>query len=92
LEGILACLEAPHLRTMNVELFNQLSYALPSLLQFVRAIHALTFCSAELLFDEDFALLIVDPLDKHAGGDDGRRPGEHSRYSCRWRGSRSIGR
>jgi len=72
LEGILARLETPELRTMNVEFFNQLSFSLPSLLQFARTT-ALTFLSAELHFDEDFASLIVDPLDKYAGGDDGRR-------------------
>jgi len=73
LEGILARLETPELRTMNVEFFNQLSFSLPSLLQFARTT-AFTFRSAELHFDQNFASLIVDPLDKHAGGDDGRRP------------------
>ena len=73
LEGIFARLETPHLRTMNVEFFNQLSYSLPSLLPFARATHTHTFRSTELHFDEEFVSLIVDPLDKHAGGDDGRR-------------------
>jgi hypothetical protein len=73
LEGILARLETPELRTMNVEFFNQLSFSVPSLLQFARAAHALTFRSAELHFDDNFVSLIVDPLDRHAGGDDGRR-------------------
>jgi hypothetical protein len=73
LEGILARLETPELRTMNVEFFNQLSFSVPSLLQFARAAHALNFRSAELHFDENFVSLIVDPLDRHAGGDDSRR-------------------
>jgi len=34
---------------------------------FARAMNALTFRSAALYFDEDFASLIVDPLDKRAG-------------------------
>ena len=74
LEGILARLEAPELRTMNVEFFNQFSFSLPSLLQFARTAHALTFRSAELHFDEDYVSLIVDPLDKRTGGNDAVRP------------------
>ena len=38
-----------------------------------RVAHVLTFRSAELHFDENFVSLIVDPLDRHAGGDDSRR-------------------
>ena len=58
---------------MNVEFFNQLSFFLPSLLQFVRVTDALTFRSAALYFDKDCASLIVGPLDKHTGADDCRR-------------------
>lgn len=74
LEGILARLEVPELRTMNVEFFNQLSFSLPSLLQFACTAHALTFRSAELHFDNDYVSLIVDPLDKRSGGNDAVRP------------------
>ena len=73
LEGILARLETPELRVMNVEFSNQLSFSVPSLLEFSRVAHVPTFRSAELHFDENFVSLIVDPLDRHAGGDDSRR-------------------
>ncbi|KAH9971283.1 hypothetical protein BJV74DRAFT_799150 [Russula compacta] len=64
LEGILARLNAPHLRTLNVEFFHHLTFSLPRLLQHARTSDALKFRAAELHFDKDFASLIVDPRDK----------------------------
>jgi len=57
---------------MNIKYFNQLSFSLPSLFQFVCP-SALTFRSAVLHFDKYFDSLIVDSLDKHTGCDNSRR-------------------
>lgn len=67
LEGILARLSAPHLRTLNVEFFHHLTFSLPRLLQHTRTSDGLKFRAAELHFDKDFASLIVDPRDKRGG-------------------------
>jgi len=71
LEGILAQLDAPDLRTLNIKFFNQLTFSLPSLCKCVRTIDPFAFRSIALHFYEDFAMLIVDPLDDHTGGPGG---------------------
>jgi hypothetical protein len=68
LEGILARLDAPDLRTLKIKFFNQLTFSLPSLYKSVRRIDAFVFRSIALHFRENFAMLIVDPLDEQAGG------------------------
>jgi hypothetical protein len=67
LEGIFVCLDMPHLHTLNIKFFYQLTFSIPSLLHFMHMMNALTFHSSVLYFNEDFALLIIDPLDKGAG-------------------------
>ena len=75
LEGILARLDAPDLRTLNIKFFNQLTLSLPSLYKSMRTIDAFVFRSIALHFYEDFAMLIVDPLDEHAVGPSNGRLG-----------------
>jgi hypothetical protein len=75
LEGILARLDAPNLRTLNIKLFNQLTFSLPSLYKSMRTIDAFAFHSIALHFYENFVTLIIDPLDELAGGPNGSGPG-----------------
>jgi hypothetical protein len=70
LEGILARLDAPNLRTLNIEFFNQITFSLPSLCKSMHTIDALAFRSIALYFEENLASLIVDPFD-HTGGPGG---------------------
>ncbi|KAH8990401.1 hypothetical protein EDB86DRAFT_2939157 [Lactarius hatsudake] len=46
---------------LNVEFFNQLTFDLKHLCDFVRTIGEFKFCSAEMHFDKDFVSVIVDP-------------------------------
>ncbi|KAI9435064.1 hypothetical protein H4582DRAFT_1972589, partial [Lactarius indigo] len=55
LEGILTRLSAPLLAMLNVEFFNQLTFHLNHLQEFI------TFRSVEMHFDKDFVSMIVDP-------------------------------
>ncbi|KAH8990407.1 hypothetical protein EDB86DRAFT_2939204, partial [Lactarius hatsudake] len=48
-------------RCSTVEFFNQLTFDLKHLCEFVRTIGEFRFCSAEMHFDKDFVSLIVDP-------------------------------
>jgi len=59
LEGMLARLNAPLLSTLNVEFFNQLTFDLRRLLQFVRTTGVFRFRSAEMHFDKEFVSVIV---------------------------------
>ncbi|KAH9020063.1 hypothetical protein EDB84DRAFT_1515885 [Lactarius hengduanensis] len=61
LEGILARLSAPLLSKLNVEFFNQLTFDLYRLREFVPTIGEFMFRSAEMHFDKDFVSVIVDP-------------------------------
>ncbi|KAH9058066.1 hypothetical protein EDB87DRAFT_1685689 [Lactarius vividus] len=61
LEGILARLRAPLLSMLNVEFFNQLTFDLNRLRDFVPTIGEFRFRSAEMHFDKDFVSVIVDP-------------------------------
>ena len=68
LEGILARLNAPYLETLNVEFFNQLTFHLPSLLQFSQAmITHLKLDTTEVHFENDFVTLIIDPRNHRQG-------------------------
>jgi hypothetical protein len=62
LEGILARINAPLLSTLNVEFFNQLTFNLNRLFQFVRRTGEFRFRSAEMRFDKEFVSVIVDPI------------------------------
>jgi hypothetical protein len=59
LEGILARIIAPFLSTLNVEFFNELTFNLSRLLQFVRMTDEFRFRSVEMLFDKDSVSVIV---------------------------------
>ena len=67
LEGILARINAPLLSTLNIEFFNQLTFSLSRLFQFVRRTGEFRPHSAEMHFDKEFVSLIVDPDPKRAG-------------------------
>jgi hypothetical protein len=67
LEGILARINAPLLSTLNVEFFNQLTFNLTRLLQFVRRTGEFRFRSVEMQFDKEFVSVIVDPHPERAG-------------------------
>jgi GATA zinc finger len=69
LEGILARLSAPYLQTLHVEFFNQLTFSLPSLLQFSNAMSILKLNATQVYFEQDFVSLIIDPRDKREGPD-----------------------
>ena len=61
MEGILARVNAPLLSTLNVEFFNQLTFDLRRLHQFVRANDGFKFRSAEMHFDKEFVSVTVGP-------------------------------
>ena len=61
LEGILARINAPLLSSLNVEFFNQLTFNLSRLLQFVRTTGTFRFHSTEMHFDKELISVIVDP-------------------------------
>jgi hypothetical protein len=67
LEGILSRINAPLLSTLNVEFFNQLTFNLSHLLQFVRRTGEFRFRSVEMHFDKEFVSMIVDPYLERAG-------------------------
>jgi|SRR6266851_10114359 len=64
LKGILTCLDVPHLHTLNIEFFYQLTFSIPFLLHFTHIMNTLTFCSAALYFNKDFASFIINLLNK----------------------------
>lgn len=61
LEGLLARIDAPLLTTFNVELFNQLTFNLSRMLQFVRRTGEFSFRFVEMQFDKEFVSLIMVP-------------------------------
>jgi hypothetical protein len=61
LEGLLAQISAPLLFTLEVFFFNQLTFTIPQLLQFMQTSENLTFNAIELAFDRDFVDLKGDP-------------------------------
>jgi hypothetical protein len=67
LDGILARINAPLLSTLHVQLFNQLTFNLSRLLQFVRTNDKFRFRSTEILFDKEFVSVIVDQHPERAG-------------------------
>jgi hypothetical protein len=67
LEGVLSRINAPHLSTLNVELFNQLTFNLGRLLQFIRRSDEFRFRSVEMHFDNEFVSVIVDPNRERGG-------------------------
>jgi hypothetical protein len=67
LEGILCRLSAPLLSTLSVEFFNQLTFDLRRLQQFVRPTGEPRFRSARMHFDKEFFSVIVDPYLERTG-------------------------
>ncbi|KAI0246011.1 hypothetical protein BJV78DRAFT_1286853 [Lactifluus subvellereus] len=63
LEGLLAQISAPALEGLNIELFNQQTFTVPHLLQFVGTPETLSFSTIRLAFENDFARLVVFPLE-----------------------------
>jgi hypothetical protein len=66
LEGVVSRINAPLLSTLNVEFFNQLTFNLSRLLQFVHTTGKFTFRSTEMHFDKDFVSVIADPHPERA--------------------------
>ncbi|KAI0245833.1 hypothetical protein BJV78DRAFT_233416 [Lactifluus subvellereus] len=64
LEGLLTRISAPVLTRLNVILFNQLTFTVPCLLQFIDTSETLSFkfSTVQLTFDSDFAQLLAFPL------------------------------
>ncbi|KAI9435439.1 hypothetical protein H4582DRAFT_648789 [Lactarius indigo] len=67
LEGILSRLSTPHLSTLSIEFFNQLTFEPHRLLQFVRTSNNPRFRSAIMRFEKEFISVIVDPYLERAG-------------------------
>jgi hypothetical protein len=61
LEGILARIDAPLLSMLNIVFFNQLTFNLSRLLQFVHTTGNFRFRSAEIYFDKEFVSVIANP-------------------------------
>ncbi|KAI0246807.1 hypothetical protein BJV78DRAFT_1286040 [Lactifluus subvellereus] len=62
LEGLLAQISAPVLRELNIQLFNQQTFTVPHLLQFIGAPEFLSFSTVRLSFDNYSAYLeAVEP-------------------------------
>ncbi|KAN0132131.1 hypothetical protein V8E53_010050 [Lactarius tabidus] len=61
LEGILSRINAPLLSTLNVEFFNQLTFNLSRMLQFVRRTGEFRFSSVEMQFDNASVSVMADP-------------------------------
>jgi hypothetical protein len=66
LEGVLARINAPLLTTLNIEFFNQITFNLSRLREFVRTTGKFMFRSVEVHFDKDFVSVIVDPQPERA--------------------------
>jgi hypothetical protein len=60
LEG-LARIRAPSLNVLDVQFFNQLTFTVPRLLQFMRASEILRFGAVKITFDGDFLDLMAGP-------------------------------
>ncbi|KAI0245641.1 hypothetical protein BJV78DRAFT_1287367 [Lactifluus subvellereus] len=62
LEGLLAQISAPVLNNLQITLFNQLTFTVPHLLQFLGTSETLSFSTVRLAFGNDFAeLAAVQP-------------------------------
>ncbi|KAI0247549.1 hypothetical protein BJV78DRAFT_909858 [Lactifluus subvellereus] len=61
LEGLLARISAPVL-SLQIELFNQVTFTVPRLLQFMGTSETLSFSTVQLAFDNDFAQLVAFTL------------------------------
>jgi hypothetical protein len=60
LEALLAQINAPFLSILDVFFFNQLTFTLPRLLQFMQTIENLNFSVVELAFGREFVYLTAD--------------------------------
>jgi len=61
LEALLPCMTAPLLAKLQVTFFNQVTFHLPRLLQFLNTAENLRFSSATLIFREEWFSVIVYP-------------------------------
>jgi len=66
LEAILPCITAPRLANLRVIFFNQLTFRLPHLMEFLNRVENLRFRHAEILFEED-EVSMQGHLDTEAG-------------------------
>jgi len=62
LEGLLAHINTPVLDAIQIQLFNQLTFAVPQLLQFINRTENLTFSFARLFFEREKVILTMDSL------------------------------
>jgi hypothetical protein len=67
LEGILSRINAPRLSMLNVEFFNQLTFDLSCVLQFLRRTGEVRFGTVEMQFGKDFVSVSVDPYSEPRG-------------------------
>jgi len=63
LEALLPCMTVPLLAKLQVEFFNQLTFDLPHLLQFLNTAESLRFSRARLVFSEEWLVAMVYPND-----------------------------
>ena len=61
LEGLVSRISAPSLNSLDIQLFNQLPFTVPRLLEFMQTSEGLSFSSMKLTFDESSVDLISDP-------------------------------
>jgi hypothetical protein len=61
LEGLLARIRTPVLCVLHVDFFNQLTFTIPRLLQFMQTSESLIFNAVELAFDSSVVQIIADP-------------------------------
>jgi hypothetical protein len=61
LEGLISRITAPDLNTLTLHFFNQLTFDIPHLLEFVKTSENLIFGSFQLAFDRGFVGLKTDP-------------------------------
>jgi len=62
LEGLLAHINTPLLESIQIQLFNQLNFTVPHLLQFMNRTENLTFSFARLFFERKNVILTMDSL------------------------------
>ncbi|KAI0247367.1 hypothetical protein BJV78DRAFT_942458 [Lactifluus subvellereus] len=67
LEGLLAQISAPVLSHLVIRLFDQLTFTVPRLLQFMGTSETLSFGGVQLAFDNDFAELVAFQLGEERG-------------------------
>ncbi|KAH9955477.1 hypothetical protein BC827DRAFT_872623 [Russula dissimulans] len=63
LEALLPCMTVPLLAKLQVEFFNQLTFDLPHLLQFLNTAENMRFSKARLVFSEEWLVAMVYPND-----------------------------